>query len=155
MVTLAEVTARQIGKAAQSVVRPSALSRGTLVTRDLAVTRRLLEEAFGMECVALAPDRMLARHRSDRGGARYWILEIREVHSVDHPQKMLNHWGFEVAAQADVDRIHDILAADAAAYGLRRIHPVKANHGSYSFYCEDVDSNWWEIEHREEGEHDL
>ena len=150
MVTLAEVTSRKIGKAARSVVRPIALSRGTLVTRDLAVTRRLLEEAFGMECVATAPDRMLARHRGDRGSASYWILEVRQVDSVEHPQKMINHWGFEAASQDDVERIHAVLAADAERYGLRRVHPAKANHGSFSFYCEDVDSNWWEIEHRDE-----
>jgi hypothetical protein len=28
------------------------------------------------------------------------------------------------------------------------VHPPKGNHGSYSFYFEDVDSNWWEIECR-------
>ena len=48
-----------------------------------------------------------------------------------------------------LDSHGNILVADAAAYGLRRVHPVKANHGSYSFYCEDADSNWWEIEHRD------
>jgi hypothetical protein len=148
MVTLAEVTAQRIGKAASSVVKPVALSRGTMATRDLALTRRFLEEALGMECREAAPGVLLARHRADRGARSYWLLEVRQAPRIDHPQKMINHWGFEVATRGDVERVHALLSANAEAYGLRRVHPAKANHGSYSFYCEDVDSNWWEVESR-------
>lgn len=149
MVTLAEVTARRIGKAATSVVHPVALSRGTMAARDLALTRRFLEEALGMECRETAPGLLLARHRGDRGAPSYWLLEVRQAPRIDHPQKMINHWGFEVATRADVERVHELLSAKAGTYGLRRVHPVKANHGSYSFYCEDANSNWWEVECRD------
>ncbi|HXQ50713.1 MAG TPA: VOC family protein [Stellaceae bacterium] len=149
MVTLAEVTAKRIGKAPSSVVKPVALGRGTMATRDLALTRKFLEDALGMECRETAPGHLLARHRGDRGANSYWILEVTEAPRIDHPQKMLNHWGFEVATRADVERVHQLLTANAEAYGLRRVHPVKANHGSFSFYCEDVDSNWWEVECRD------
>ncbi len=150
MVTLAEVTAKSIGKAAAPVIRPIGLTRGTLVTRDLATTKRFLEELLGMECVALAPGRMLARHRRDRCGARYWVLDIREVDEVAHPQRMVNHWGFMATSNEEVDRAHAAASANKEKYGLKRVHPPKGNHGSYSFYFEDVDSNWWEIECRAE-----
>jgi catechol 2,3-dioxygenase-like lactoylglutathione lyase family enzyme len=149
MVTLAEVTERRIGRAAASVVKPVALSRGTLASRDLDLTRRFLEDVLGMEC-ARSGDRLLARHRADRGKDAYWVLEVVARPHIEHPQKMLNHWGFEAASPEEVERIHDRLAASPETWGLKRIHPVKANHGSYSFYCEDVDSNWWEIESRAE-----
>lgn len=150
MVTLKEVTARAIGRAPSSVVRPVALSRGLLVTRDLATTRRFLEDGLGMECAALGPDRMIARHRSDRDASAYWVLDIRQVDSIHHPQKMINHWGFMVASNAEVDRAHAVLTARQNEFGLKRVHPPKGNHGSYSFYFEDCDSNWWEIECRAE-----
>jgi hypothetical protein len=148
MVTLAEVTSRKIGKAAASVVKPVALSRGTMVTRDLGLTRRFLE-GLGMECASPAPGKLVARHRADRGAETYWVLEISESVGVEHPQKMINHWGFEVETREAVDRVHALVTEKSAAYGMRRVHPVKANHGSYSFYCEDADSNWWEIECRD------
>jgi catechol 2,3-dioxygenase-like lactoylglutathione lyase family enzyme len=148
MTTLAEVTANSIGKAASSVIRPIGLHRGTLVTRNLDVMRRFLEELLGMECVRTAPDRMLARHRRDRGAKNYWVLEICAVAEITHPQRLVNHWGFMVASNAEVDRAHRVATARQAEFGLKRVHPPKGNHGSYSFYFEDLDSNWWEIECR-------
>jgi hypothetical protein len=32
--------------------------------------------------------------------------------------------------------------------------PPTTQHGAYSFYLEDRDSNWWEIQYVEEGSHD-
>jgi catechol 2,3-dioxygenase-like lactoylglutathione lyase family enzyme len=148
MVTLAEVTAKSIGKVASSVVKPIGLSRGTLVTRDLDVTRRFLEDLLGMACVQVAPDHMLARHRSDRGARSYWVLDIRRVAEIAHPQRLVNHWGFMVASNADVDRAFALASSRKDEYGLKRVHPPKGNHGSYSFYFEDHESNWWEIECR-------
>jgi len=90
MTTLAEVTAKSIGKAASSVVKPISLGRGTLVTRNLAVTRRFLEDLLGMDCIATAPGRMLARHGRDRGAKGYWVLEVSEAVTIEHPQRLIN-----------------------------------------------------------------
>lgn len=150
MVTLADVTAKSIGKAASSVVKPVGLGRGTLVTRDLGAMRRFLEEAMGMECVRAAPDRLLARHRHDRGAAAYWVLDVREVAEIAHPQRLVNHWGFMVDSNAAVDRAFELLSGKREQYRLARVQPPKGNHGSYSFYFEDLDNNWWEIECRDE-----
>jgi catechol 2,3-dioxygenase-like lactoylglutathione lyase family enzyme len=148
MTTLAEVTAKSIGKAAAPVIKPISLGRGTLVTRNLDQMRRFLEELLGMECVATGPSRMLARHRGDRGAKSYWVLEIKEVAAIEHPQRLVNHWGFMVANIEAVDRAHAVASARKEEWGLKRVHPPKGNHGSYSFYFEDIDSNWWEIESR-------
>lgn len=150
MVTLTEVTARSIGKAASSVVKPIALGRGTLVTRDLAATRRFLVEVMGMECVQTAPDHLIARHRNDRAAQNYWVLEIQQVADITHPQRLVNHWGFMVESNAAVDRAYELLAVKRNEYRLARVQPPKGNHGSYSFYFADLDSNWWEIECRAE-----
>jgi catechol 2,3-dioxygenase-like lactoylglutathione lyase family enzyme len=150
MVTLAEVTAKSIGKAVSPIIKPIGLGRGTLVTRDLDVTRRFLEDLLGMECVQTAPDRMLARHCRDCGAPAYWVLEIQKVAEIVHPQSLINHWGFMVASNADVDHAHAVASARKEEYGLKRVHPPKGNHGSYSFYFEDRESNWWEIECRAE-----
>jgi catechol-2,3-dioxygenase len=148
MVSLTEVAAQSIGKSAASVVKPVALDRGTLVTRDLRVMQNFCETLLGMECVRTAPDRMLVRHKGDRAAKDYWVLEVREVAEIAHPQRMINHWGFFVPTRAEVDRAAAVAAARKDEFRLRRVHPVKANHGSYSFYFEDLDSNWWEIECR-------
>ena len=37
------------------MVKPVALGRGTMATRDLALTRKFLEDALGMECRETRP----------------------------------------------------------------------------------------------------
>jgi len=101
-----------------------------------------------MECARLGADRALARHRRTAETGSYWILDIREVAEIPHPQNMLNHWGLSVADRAAVDAAYERIAAVKDEYGLRRVNKPKEAHKSYSFYFQDGDSNWWEIEHR-------
>ena len=81
-------------------------------------------------------------------GKPYWVLEVREAASVEVPQEMLNHWGFEASSQAAVDDAYQKLNANKAEYGITRVQKPAFRNGSYALYCVDKDSNWWEVEYR-------
>ena len=145
MAGLAELSKIGVGKASTSVISPVMIERGTYVTRDLAITRRFLEEVLGMQCVRVAADRLVARHRTDR--TAYWVLEVRQMETIDHPQSVVNHWGLFVTTKEEVDRAYEQLSTRQEAYRIKRVQKPRNNHASYSFYFEDLDTNWWEIEH--------
>jgi hypothetical protein len=134
-------------------IRTTSLERGTFLTTNLAAVRRLFEEALDLECVRYAPDALYVRERGHRpgeplAGEPYLVLDVREVPVIANPQAMLNHWGVFVASQSDVDRAYAVLVENKERYGLRKVQKPRAAHGAYSFYFEDADSNWWEVEHR-------
>jgi len=153
---LDQLPSKDWGKSAASVIKPVLLSRGTFETIDIVRTRRLCEEVLGFHCVAPAPDRLFMRHRSDRPGGTYWVLEARAVPEVRTPQHMTNHWGIWVPSRAHVDAACELLNANKEKYGLVRVqHPRQTHEGArdYSFYFEDVSRVWWEIgEHPNEDE---
>ncbi len=142
---LAELSTKGVGKASASVISTIMIDRGTYATRDIAVTRRFLEEVLGMQCVRVASDRLIARHRSGRSDD--WVLEVQQVEAIAHPQSVVNHWGVFVGTHDEVDRAFERLSARQADYRIKRVQKPRNNHASYSFYFEDLDTNWWEIEH--------
>jgi catechol 2,3-dioxygenase-like lactoylglutathione lyase family enzyme len=134
-------------------IRTTSLERGTFLTRDLTAARRMFEEVLDLECVKYAPGSLYVRERGHRpgeplAGEPYLVLEVHEVEKISNPQSFLNHWGVFVATQSDVDRAYAALVANKERYGIRNIQKPKVNHGAYSFYFDDADSNWWEVEHR-------
>jgi catechol 2,3-dioxygenase-like lactoylglutathione lyase family enzyme len=134
-------------------IRTTSLERGTFLTTDLAAVRRLFEEALGLECVRYAPDALYVRERGHRPGEPlygepYLVLDVREVRVIENPQEMLNHWGVFVDSQSDVDRAYATLIEHQQRFRLKKVQKPRAAHGAYSFYFEDMDSNWWEVEHR-------
>lgn len=137
-----------------SVLKPVSLIRGTMVSTDLALTRRLCEEVIGLECVQHEPDAFIVRESGHQKGGKhegkpYWVLEVRQVDEVANPQEMLNHWGVELSSQADVDRAYETIAEHADEYELGRVQKPRFRNNSYAFYFVDKDTNWWEMEYRE------
>ena len=129
------------------------LAAGTMVTRNLKEARRLYEDFFGFECVEYAPGRMLLRDRRakylmEQGARDFFVIDVREVETIERPQKMLNHWGFSVSSPEEVNRIHGKLKAEMDQYWIRKVRPVTQMHGSHGFYFIDNDDNWWEVEYR-------
>ena len=118
------------------------LARGTLVCRDLAESRRFYEEFLGFTCVETEPGKLLLR------AGENWVLEVREQPELERPQGVFNHWGFDVQSNDDVLHAHEMAVANKDKYGILRIQKPKNQHGSYSFYFQDRDSNWWEFQHR-------
>jgi catechol 2,3-dioxygenase-like lactoylglutathione lyase family enzyme len=134
-------------------IRTTSLERGTFLTTDLAAARRLFEEVLDLECVEYQRGSLYVRERGHRPGERladqpYLVLEVHQVEKIPNPQAFLNHWGVFVATQSDVDRAYATIVANKDRYGIRNVQKPKANHGAYSFYFDDADSNWWEVEHR-------
>jgi hypothetical protein len=133
-----------------SVIKPKLLAYGTFVTTNVAKAKLFFEEMVGLETVEPTPGRLLVRDkgkqaRGHRGGFDYWTLDIREVATVSHPQKILNHWGIDVADRDAVDHAHAMATLHKERFGLKKVMPVRVQHQSYAFYFQDFDSNWWEV----------
>ena len=155
MTPLDKLATADWGKAPNPVIKPLAMARGTLLSLDLAKTKRLCEEVLGFDVVERGPDRLLLRHKTDTAGAPYWVLEVRAARENPSPQKMSNHWGIWVPEVADVDAAHALLSANMGTYGIAKVHkPRYAHEGrrDYSMYFEDTSGNWWEIDRHPEEE---
>jgi len=66
---------------------------------------------------------------------------------------MMTHWGLDVASEAEVDRAHANAEEHKDEYGIQKIMPPANQHGVYSFFMQDLDNNWWEVQHPPEPDH--
>ena len=132
----------------QSVVKPYVLSHGTLEVFNLQKSRRFYEEFLGLECVRHAKPGMVVRC-----GMKFHIVCI-EVGSAVHPCSVLNHWGVDVGSRAAVEEAYKNAKAMQDKYAIRKITDPVLQHGVYSFYLEDLDHNWWEVQHYDGFQHD-
>lgn len=136
-------------KARTSVIQPYCISHGTLEVFSLKASRRFYEEFLGLECVRHGKPAMVIRL-----GMRFHVVCV-EVGDQVHPCSVLNHWGVDVSSRAEVDQAHAKALEHQQSYGIRQVLPQQDMHGVYSFYLEDLDHNWWEIQHYENGfQHD-
>ncbi|MBV9013189.1 MAG: VOC family protein [Pseudonocardiales bacterium] len=115
------------------------ISHGTLDAVNLQESRRFYEEVFGFEVVQLSKISLLLR----KGGEHTYV--VVETGKEDHKMSLMNHNGIDVGSPEEVDRAHATLTAVKKKYRIRQIHPVRRQHGVYSFYLLDLDGNWWEI----------
>lgn len=130
-----------------SVLKPRLLSGGTMVATNLDRSRRFYKEFCGFETVRHRPDALLLRDGNHRYGDHpYWYIEVVQRDVIERPQHVLNHWGLDLADEAAVDRCHELAHRYRDEYGIRKIQRVNRQHGAYSFYLMDLDSNWWEFE---------
>ncbi len=133
----------------QSVIKPYCMSHGTLEVYSLKASRRFYEEFLGLECVRHGKPAMVIRL-----GMRFHVVCV-EVGDQIHPCSLLNHWGVDVATRAEVDEAHAKALAHKDKFKIRQVLPVQEMHGVYSFYLEDLDHNWWEVQHYANGfQHD-
>lgn len=132
----------------EPLIRPSMLVGGSLLSTDLARTRRLCEGFLGLQCTRADDGTLLVRNRAraDAGGT-YWVIEVRQVGSIENPQGRFNHWGVDVASRAEVDAAHAVAEKHKDYYGIDLVQRVSEQHGVYAFYFRDVDAHWWEVEH--------
>jgi predicted lactoylglutathione lyase len=52
-----------------------------------------------------------------------------------------------VSSREEVDRAHSDAVRLKDTYGIQKINKVLERHGAYGFYFQDLDNNWWEIQH--------
>lgn len=124
-----------------SVIKPYVMSHGTMECYSLKESRKFYEEFLGLECVRHAKPAMVVRC-----GLKFHIVCV-EVGSAVHPVNVLNHWGVDVQSKAAVDEAHANALKHKDKYKIRQVLPVVDQHGVYSFYLEDLDHNWWEVQH--------
>ncbi len=128
-------------KPAEPLIKPSKLSHGTLECHDLKESRRFYEEFLGLECVRHGPRTMLARKGGD------WAVVCVNAGDKVHPQNYFNHWGIDVDSREEVDEAHAKAVQFKEKYGIKKIADPLENHGAYSFYFEDLNSSWWEVQY--------
>ena len=58
---------------------------------------------------------------------------------------LLNHNGLDVNSEEAVREAYQLLQSVQAEYDNRKILKPYEQHGVYSFYCQDLDGNLWEI----------
>jgi catechol 2,3-dioxygenase-like lactoylglutathione lyase family enzyme len=131
-----------------SVVQPYALTHGTMECRNLKQTRKFLEEFLGLEVIRHAPPGMMMRC-----GMKFHVVCVESGDAV-RPNTIANHWGLDVASKEAVDLAHAKAHELKDVYGIGTILPVAEQHGVYSFYFEDLNGSWWEIEYYDGFLHD-
>jgi catechol-2,3-dioxygenase len=144
---MATATAEQ--PAAQRVAplnRPKIFSHGTLECRNLAESRPFYEEFLGLDCVRHAEKAMMLR----KGG--YFGLVCLEKGKNVKPVGVGNHWGLDLASREEVDRAHDLAIVHKEKYGIQKVMKITDMHGTYAFYFQDRDGNWWEFQYSGDGQ---
>jgi len=131
-----------------SVLRPYMISHGTLECRSLARSRKFYEEFLGLECAVHSPTSMAIRC-----GLKVHITAV-EVGDALHPGNLLNHWGLDLESLDAVDKAYTDSVASKERYGIGEVKQPMERHGVYSFYLQDLDGNWWEIQHYDGFLHD-
>jgi catechol 2,3-dioxygenase-like lactoylglutathione lyase family enzyme len=126
--------------------RPKIFSHGTLECKSLAASRPFYEEFLGLDCVRHAKKAMMLR----RGG--YWGLVCLEKGKNVRPVGVGNHWGLDLATKEEVDRARDLAIQHKEKYGIQKVMRITEMHGTYGFYFQDRDGNWWEFQYVGEGQ---
>lgn len=126
---------------AQPLNQPTILSHGTITCRDMAVSRRFYEEFLGLDCVRIAKGGLLLR----KGG--YCGIVCLEVGDHVKPVDRQHHWGLDLDSIEAVDRALALAHEKQAHYGIQRISRIATHHGTYSFYFQDLDGNFWEFQY--------
>ena len=130
----------------QPLLKTRFLSHGTLECRDIAATRRFYEEVLGLEVVQQAPLALFVR----LGGSHcYAVVETNRGNA--KPMSLMNHNGIDLGSEQEVRDAHEALLGVQEQYGIRRLTKPVRQHGTFSFYLQDLDGNWWEICHLPEG----
>lgn len=131
-----------------SVVKPLLLSHGTLECRSMKESRKFYEEFLGLECVRHSEQAMHARC-----GIKFSIVCVEVGDSV-RPLGVLNHWGLDVESREQVEFAYKSAVEMKDKYKIGKITQPTMRHGIYSFYLEDLDGNYWEIEYYDGSVHE-
>jgi len=124
-----------------SILKPYVMSHGTVECRNLYRSRKFYQEFLGLECVVHSPSAMVVRC-----GMKFYITAV-EVGDALQPAQLLNHWGLDVTSVAEVDEAYQVVLKHKESWGLLDVRTPIMRHGVYSFYLQDFDTNWWEIQH--------
>ena len=134
-------------RTAKTATRPIILTHGTLEIQDVQESMRFYRDFLGMDVIQHVP--MGCRISL---GSEFYIVCLEVKHEHDMP--LLNHWGLDTASKEEVDAWYERALAEKEEYGLRAVQKPRSLHGAYSFYLQDRDHNWWEIQYYEGDAHE-
>jgi catechol 2,3-dioxygenase-like lactoylglutathione lyase family enzyme len=131
----------------ETIVPAGPVSYVMLESCDLARSIRFYRDFLGLDVVEPAAHYCMTQ---DPNG---WVRVITvEVGDQVVPQKVANHHGVTLAGGPEViDTLRARAVACAAEFGIKKVLPATRQHGSYSFYLQDADTNCWELEIWENG----
>ncbi|KAF1697262.1 glyoxalase/bleomycin resistance/dioxygenase family protein [Pseudoxanthomonas jiangsuensis] len=132
----------------QSIVKAYALTHGTNDVYNLKETRQFYEEFLGLEVVRHAPPGMVFRL-----GMKFHVVCL-EVGDKVLPKTLMHHWGLDVGSKEEVDEAWKKAHEYKDTYKIKQIMPIEFQHGVYSFYFEDMNHTWWEIQYYDGFLHD-
>ncbi len=127
----------------ESIVPRGPIAYVALECRRIDSTMRFYQEYLGMDAQRLTPRSFLSR---GNGGVRVLIVEVGD-RLVTQP--LHNHHGITLPPGTDksvIEAIHAVTVKRAAEFEIRQITKPTEIHDSYSFFLEDPDTNWWEVE---------
>ena len=119
-------------------LRPRFLSHGTVECHDIDVARKFYPQFLGLEVRQTSSRSLMLRLNSTT------TIACVET-SGNTSAGIYSHFGLDFENRDDVDAAYRIACAEKNAYGIRKITRPVEQHGTYSFYVIDADSNWWEI----------
>jgi len=125
----------------ESIVPAGPISYVTLECHDLQESLRFYGEFLGVDVEQRGPQYFFTR---GNGGVRAIVVERGDALA---EQTVMNHHGITVWDDtAKIDTLHAAAQSARDQFGIRAIKRALDQHGSYSFYLQDRDTNWWEIE---------
>jgi catechol 2,3-dioxygenase-like lactoylglutathione lyase family enzyme len=128
-----------------AVVRGARATHTTLECRNVTASLAFYRDVMGLD---VNPVGALVGHAWGTNGHYFAVLQSAEVTQ----QPLLNFYARPVAHARDVDAAHAKIAAVREAYGVRELttpareDAAKFGVGTYGFYLNDLDGNWWRIE---------
>ena len=124
-----------------SIVPAGPISYVMLECKKLDDTMRFYREFLGVDVERRGPRSFTSR---GNGGVNVIVVEVGDRLL---EQTVMNHHGITLwTEQAVIDRLQAAAEQEKERFGIRRVMKATHQHGSYSFYMEDLDTNWWEIE---------
>jgi catechol 2,3-dioxygenase-like lactoylglutathione lyase family enzyme len=124
-----------------SLVPAGPISYVTLECRDLQQSVAFYRDFLGIDVEPRGPRYFFTR---GNGGVNAIVIERGDALL---EQTVMNHHGITVWTEPErIDALHAAAETGRARFGIRQIKHVTHQHGSYSFYMQDADTNWWEIE---------
>jgi catechol 2,3-dioxygenase-like lactoylglutathione lyase family enzyme len=129
-----------------SIVPAGPISYVMLECRRLEPTMRFYRDYLGLDVRRGGPT---CAYAGGYGGVNVIAVEVGDQLM---PQRRSNHHGVMLQAdEATIDALHAATAQVQHTFGIARLQNPVFAHGSYSFYLEDQDTNWWEVEIWEDG----
>jgi catechol 2,3-dioxygenase-like lactoylglutathione lyase family enzyme len=142
-----EIPPARAGDAPAPIVPAGPISYVMLESARLARSVRFYRDFLGLTVECPMPH--FARVQSEASWVKFIAVDVGDALV---PQKVTNHHGLSIeGTQQTVDDLRRAARERAAEFELSKVLPATRQHGSYSFYLQDADTNCWELEIWDDG----